>query len=101
MRDSTVKDAVAVRTIITAMINDSEIRQGTIYASANKTIKVTHIHNRSVSRKPRVDSNMDLRVTIGRPNYPERKFIKMCKRAGEPFPVKKIQFKFFPAKKRK
>jgi hypothetical protein len=31
--------------------------------------------------------------TYGRPNYAERKFIKRCKQAGEPFPVKKIQVK--------
>jgi len=33
-------------------------------------------------------------VTIGSPNYEERKFIKLCKKAGESFPVKKIQLKF-------
>jgi hypothetical protein len=33
--------------------------------------------------------------TIGKPNYEEREFIKKCKKAGEPFPVKKIQVKFY------
>ena len=33
-------------------------------------------------------------VTLGVPNWEERKFIKDCKRAGEPLPVRKIQLKF-------
>jgi hypothetical protein len=33
--------------------------------------------------------------TIGIPNY-LREFIRKCKKAGEPFPVKKIQLKFLP-----
>jgi len=38
-------------------------------------------------------------VTFGAPNYRERAFISACKKAGEPFPVKKIQFRFYPVKK--
>lgn len=32
-------------------------------------------------------------LSIGRPNYLERKFIKACVKAGESFPIKKIQLK--------
>ena len=50
----------------------------------------------------RVEDGRDTRTTIvvklGRPNFDERKFIKTCQKAGEPFPVRKIQLKF-PAKK--
>ena len=38
-------------------------------------------------------------VTMGEPNYQDRIFIKKCKKAGEPFPVKKIQFRAYPKKK--
>lgn len=34
-------------------------------------------------------------LKIGRPNFKEREFIRLCQRAGEPFPVKKIQIKFY------
>ncbi len=34
-------------------------------------------------------------LKIGRPNFREREFIRACKKAGEPFPVKKIQLKFY------
>lgn len=37
-------------------------------------------------------------VTMGKPNYEAREFIKKCKLAKEPFPVKKIQLKFPPKK---
>ena len=40
-------------------------------------------------------------VTFGRPNYLERKFVKLCKRAKEPFPVLKVQLKPWPIKRKK
>ena len=40
-------------------------------------------------------------LTIGRPNYAERKFVKLCQKSGEPFPVKKVQLKPYPEKKAK
>lgn len=44
--------------------------------------------------------NIDIVLKIGRPNYADRKFIKDCIAAGVSFPVRKIQFKF-PPKRRK
>ena len=44
------------------------------------------------------DSRADIVLKIGAPNFDERTFIKKCQKAGEPFPVKKIQLKFPPAK---
>lgn len=38
--------------------------------------------------------NAEIFVTIGKPNYLERDFIKKCRKAGEVFPVRKIQLKF-------
>ena len=37
---------------------------------------------------------VDIVLTIGKPNYPERQFIKACLKAGEKFPIRKIQYKF-------
>lgn len=39
-------------------------------------------------------------LTFGAPNYLDRIFITKCKKAGEPFPVKKIQLRAYPAKKK-
>lgn len=38
-------------------------------------------------------ANIEVVIKIGKPNFAERDFIKQCKKAGEPFPVKKIQIK--------
>lgn len=37
--------------------------------------------------------NLHVSLVIGKPNFAQREFIKMCKKAKEPFPVKKIQVK--------
>jgi hypothetical protein len=37
--------------------------------------------------------NTEIILVIGRPNYDEREFIKLCKKAKESFPVKKVQLK--------
>jgi hypothetical protein len=66
------------------------------YLSPKHVIKATRICYRGRIDKRR---NIDIRFTDGRPNYHAREFIKRCKKAGEQFPVKKIQLTFFPRKK--
>ena len=61
-------------------------KKATAYQSENTTIKATL---RSKDR-----SQLQILLTIGKPNYQERQFIKLCKKAGEKFPIKKIQLKF-------
>ncbi len=44
--------------------------------------------------KGKIDSrskHIEILFTIGVPNYEERKLIKEMKKAGEPFPIKKIK----------
>ena len=41
-------------------------------------------------------SREEIVLKIGVPNYREREFIRRCKKAGEKFPVKKIQLQFPP-----
>jgi len=58
-------------------------------------------HVISVARRFRPDkrhTRVDVVLKVGKPNYRECEFIKACQRAGEPFPVKKIQLKFYPTK---
>lgn len=59
------------------------------YWSPKYVIKVTRI-----GRPDKRDRQDSVRVTIGRPNYAERRFVKQCLAAAEPFPVKKVQLKF-------
>lgn len=51
--------------------------------------------------KPRARStHEEMVVTIGRPNYRERVFVKCCLKAGDPFPVRKVQLINYPVKKK-
>lgn len=53
-------------------------------------------HSKSPWRK---GENIEISLTIGRPNYAERQFIKSVKKSGESFPIRKIQLKFPPSRK--
>ena len=63
-------------------------RQSVAYLSPNETIKVTR--QRRPGKRARATT---LLVTIGHPAYLERRFIKACLKAGDKFPVRKIQVK--------
>lgn len=72
----------------------SDARKVTNFISTQLVIKAT--------RQFRVDkrnTRETILVTYGSPNYAERLFIKACQKAGEPFPVKKLQLKHWPVKK--
>jgi hypothetical protein len=61
-----------------------------------KTIVKATWHNKPSGR----NSHEEMVVTFGRPDYRTVEFIKKCKKAGEPLPVKKIQFRAYPKKKK-
>lgn len=63
-------------------------RRATKFISPSCTVKATRQHKPD-GRK----SSVTIILTIGRPNYSERAFIAACKKAGEPFPVRKVQLK--------
>ena len=69
----------------------------TKYLGEYETVKAKRVcyHGRINHRSKRIT----VVVSLGEPNYLERQFIKKCQKAGEPFPVKKIQLKF-PVKRR-
>ena len=68
---------------------------GTKYVSEKCVVKATARGRHNVG--PR---HVEMVVTIGRPNHGERLFVKRCVKAGVPFPVKKIQFAAWPAKRK-
>ena len=45
------------------------------------------------------NSREEMVVTMGAPDYRVARFIKRCKKARVPLPVKKIQFRAWPVKK--
>ena len=89
----------AVQTAINAVIEDlvtTKARTATKYLSDKLTVKATrplYQGNRFHKRQ------LDIVLTVGPPNYAERRFIKLCRKAGQAFPVRKVQLKYPPQKK--
>ena len=79
-----------------ALLGYPEAKTATKYLDEKTVVRATWrnkiYRNKNARRKEMV-------VTFGEPNYREKAFIKDCKEAGEPFPVRKIQFRFYPKKK--
>ena len=71
----------------------SDARRATKYISDKLVIRATRRQYKGTPSK----GNIEITLTIGKPNFLERKFIKACKKAGERFPVKNTQMKWFPA----
>lgn len=71
---------------------EGRARQAVKYFTPTFVVKATRRGSLDVRNK-----TMEIFVTIGRPGYRERDFIRQASRAGEPFPIKKIQLR--PEKK--
>ena len=73
------------------LLRFSNVRKATVYVSPKFVAKATR------QSKPRANARSETYlVTVGGPAYPERRFVKKCLKAGEPFPLKKVQLKLYP-----
>jgi hypothetical protein len=68
-----------------------DVYKATKYLTEQLTIKATR--KRFKNKIYKTGKITEIMFTIGRPNYQEREFIKLCKKSGEPFPIKKVQLK--------
>lgn len=68
-------------------------KQATAYRSPTEVVNATFFGKRLARAR-----GATITVTIGKPDYRQREFIRQCKRAGEPFPVRKLQVRFTKAK---
>lgn len=68
-----------------------DVRKTTVYLSDKLVVSVC----RRFKFKRRALME-DFVMKVGRPNYEQALFIKRCKKAGEPLPVRKVQLKFWP-----
>lgn len=75
-----------------AVLIESKAVKATKFISEKQIIRAV----RTSYGKKFLRGNIEITLTLGKPNYVEREFIKTCKKAGEPFPIKKIQLKFLP-----
>ena len=82
---------------IVTMLLEMGAAQAGKYVSPTETIQATRIR---YGGKVRARSPIEIRITAGRPNYLARRFIRACRKSGEPFPVRKIQLRY-PVRKRR
>ena len=80
-----------------------EVLDAVIFHEARKAVKylspslvVTAAGRHRPDRRARTT---EVFVTIGAPNFAARRFIKAAQKAGEPFPIKKVQLRFWPTRK--
>lgn len=93
LQQLTPKLSISVSHAFTAIM-DMDARQAVVYQSPYTCVKVTR------QFKPNKRNTRESFVlTIGRPNAAGEKFVKLCQKAGEPFPIRKVQLKFYPKKK--
>lgn len=83
---------------VIGVVLTGEVVKATEYISPKEIIRAVRkrYHNKILKAH-----NVEITLTIGKPNYAEREFIKECQKAKEPFPIKKIQLKFYNPKKAK
>ena len=77
-----------VANVVRSLLRTGAFR-ATKFLNESATIRATQLGRPRKNARAR-----SVLVTFGSPNYAERRFIRRCKAAGEPFPVKKIQLKF-------
>ena len=77
--------------VLESLIENKAIR-ATAYLSEKFVINMTL--KRVKGNMPAKNQNSEIVLVVGKPNYEQREFIKKCKKAGEKFPVKKIQLRF-------
>lgn len=81
---------------VALMLVDKTIKRATKYYSPKRTMKVTR--QRPPSGRERGETFL---VSVGKPNFAERKFIADCQKAGEKFPVRKLLVTHYPRRKRR
>lgn len=87
--------------VLDSIMSNDQVLRATKYVSPKQIIRAVRKSYRYNNHKPLKNENITITLTFGRPNYLEREFIKLCQKAKEPFPVKKVQLKFYVPKKGK
>lgn len=96
--DHTTK--LAVGSVVNSLLANSAY-SATKYLSEKLIVRATRKLFKSEGRQIRKSSTVEIVLTIGQPNYLERDFIKDCRKAKEPFPVKNVVLKFPPKPKKR
>lgn len=82
-----------VGNVVAALINNSA-KMATEFISDKQIVRAIRKDYNGKFAKDKIE----IVLTLGKPNFVERDMIKKFKKAGEPFPVKKVQLVFLPKK---
>lgn len=81
--------------VIDAIVNSTKVVRATEYISPKLIIRaVRKLYGKKIIAK----HNIEITLTIGRPNYVERKLVRDFLKAKEPFPIKGVQLKMYDPK---
>lgn len=80
--------------VIDLILFTKNLRKATAYLSETYVIKATHQF-----RPMKHDRGNTLLVTCGKPNFLERRYIRLCKKAGVAFPLKQIHLEWYEKRK--
>ena len=89
----------AISDTIEALLRAKGIK-ATKYLAPNLIVRAVRPTYKFNNKRPDYSGKVELVLTIGRPNYIEREFVKVLKKAKEPFPVKKVILKLYTPKKK-
>lgn len=86
--------SAAVAKVVNAL-SHSIAKTATAYITPKFVVKATWRHKPTMKH-----TREEMVLTVGAPNYLDRIFVKQALKAGEPFPIKKVQLKAWPKKRK-
>ena len=75
---------------------NTDTKKATVYMEPKLVVKATRKHKYDGR-----DKSETFVVTVGRPNFLEKRFVKAALKAKETFPVKRVQLKAWPVPRTK
>lgn len=85
----------AVSSVVEQLLR-SEAVKAVKYLAPNQVVRA--VRKKIIGKGIDKRGNIQITLTIGKPNYVERQQVALFRAAKEPFPVKKIQLKFYNPK---
>ncbi len=79
-----------------AINSSAEVKSAVMYLTERHVVRLTRRHRTRLRAR-----TSEYVLTTGAPNYLEREFVKAARRAGEPFPIGKVQLRHWPKKRTK
>jgi hypothetical protein len=96
-KESTFEVSKVAEQVVRALLENSDCIKATKFMGERVIVRATRkLYGKKIDKH----GNIEIMLTIGEPNFQEEKFIKQCKKSGEPFPVKKIQIKILTLPKK-